>query len=302
MRLVILVCLLAGIIPAWAESSGGSAQIAPIVPRTLVAWGDSYTAGNEDHSGVTYPNVLAPLFWPHRTVVNNGVGGDTSSQILTRFQAVSALWCDETLIWSGRNNYTDPTTVQSDIAAMIADVLPCTHQYMVLSIMNGEYANEHAGQTNYNDIINLNSALASTYGQNYLDVRSMLVAAYNPANGADVLDRTNDVPPFTLRAVDTSGVLSGALDSSSCSFTLTPAAGTVTAYFILTIDSEYILLTTISGGTTVTACTRGYGGTTAASHNNGASYAGTDPAHLSAAGYTLVAQYIYAKTMTLGGW
>lgn len=263
-----------------------------------VAWGDSLTDGNQDGSGVTYPNVLATLYGTPVAIINDGVGGNTSSQILTRFLAAPTTWGLGTLIWSGRNDYDNGALVQSNIATMVGDLT--TPHYLVLSIINGEYATyEYVGGVGYNQIVAINSALSSTYGSRYLDVRAMLVAAYNPANGADVLDHTHDVPPFTLRAVDASGTIVGAINSSTCTFT---TSNTISTNFILTIGTEYIYISNVTGNTSVTGCTRGYGGTVAASYSPGQAYVGTDPIHLNAAGYMLVANYVYRAIQQLGGW
>lgn len=260
-------------------------------------WGDSLTAGNQDGSGVTYPNALSALYSPTRTENNKGVSGDTSSQILTRFQALTSSYNFATTIWAGRNNYSSSAQVQSDIAAMVAALT--TQEYLVLSIINGEYSNEWSGQSGYNQIIALNAALASTYGSHYLDVRAMLVAAYNPANPVDVIDHANDVPPFTLRAVDFAGTIVGAIGASDTTFTTSAAVGLSS---ILTVGSEYILITGVTGGMSVTSCTRGYAGTTASAYGAGQAYVGTDPLHLGAAGYRLIARWVKAARASLGGW
>jgi hypothetical protein len=266
-----------------------------IVPGTIAAWGDSLTAGNQDGSGVTYPNILAagmgvPVF-------NFGVGGYTSTQIASLFDSYPQYWGLTTIIWSGRNDYSTPSTVETNIAGMVAD-LTTTH-YLVMSILNSELPNEQSGGANYTEIINLNNALSSTYAPtNYIDIRATLVAAYNPANGADVIDHTNDVPPFSLRAVDVSGTLAGSLNTSSCSFSL--SVGGLSPNYIVTIGSEYIYISTTSNGA-VTGCTRGYGGTTAASYSPGQALVATDPVHLNAAGYTVVANAVKAK-LQANGW
>jgi lysophospholipase L1-like esterase len=266
---------------------------------SMYAWGDSLTAGNEDGSGVTYPNALTALYSPTRTVVNEGVGGETSSQILTRFQALPASWNFPTLIWVGRNDSGSPATVIANVATMVSDLT--TQEYVILSVLNGE--GEGTGSAAYNNIATINASLASTYGSRYLDVRSTLVAAYNPANGADVIDHTNDIPPFSLRAVQSanSGTIVGAIGPSDTTFSV--AGGTVGVATIMTVGTEYIYVTGIGGGgTSVTSCTRGYGGTTAASYGAGQAFSGTSFIHLNAAGYRMIAQWVYAKIQALGGW
>lgn len=281
--------------------TGGSGiaivSYAPTIPAGLAyAWGDSLTAGNQDLSGVanTYPNDLTVDFSLSKIVINQGVGGNTSSQILARFQALPSAAAFPTVIWSGRNNFASSAQVQSDIVGITGALT--TSKYLVLSILNGNQ--EPSGSGNYTSIISLNTALASTHGAKYLDIRAILVALFNPANGVDVVDHGNDIPPFSLRAIVGSGTLVGTLSNVATTFT---TSKNVSVGQVMTIGSEFILITG-SGGTNVTSCTRGYGSSVAASYSNGQAYTVTDPLHLSAAGYAAVAQSVFNKITALGGW
>jgi hypothetical protein len=64
---------------------GGSTGSGSPGPYQVAAWGDSLTSGNEDGTGITYPNRLALL--TGQTVTNLGIGGQTSSQIAVRMNA-----------------------------------------------------------------------------------------------------------------------------------------------------------------------------------------------------------------------
>lgn len=127
-----------------------------------------------------------------------GVGGETSTQIKARLLAASALLSRPTIIWAGRNNFTSASAVKSDIAAMVA-ALGHTN-YLVLSVLNSDTANEYSGQSNYNTIIQLNADLATTYGSRFIDIRSHLVSLYDPGTSQDVTDHGRDIPPSTLRS------------------------------------------------------------------------------------------------------
>lgn len=334
----------------------------------MIAWGDSLTAGNEDGSGITYPNQLQKL--TGLTVINLGIGGQTSSQIAVRMNAYAGqseqtfssgftlptsgavavtfqtgfeparnvgngtgvgiyasgipiqftisgvtykgvvtssganyfftprsypsadvpvpagtAWtatlpmkalhgCQ--LIWAGRNNSSDAPQVESDVAAMVSAVQTNSNCYLVMSILNGELDGPRGRSTAYDEIINLNNYEAATYGSHYLDIRSDVVAAYNPANAADILDFNNDIPPYSLRAQDLSGTLTTSVASTStCDITFSNAVG---ATDILTIGSEEVF---ISGGTNgAWNCTRGYAGTAASTYSSGQAYTGVDPLHL----------------------
>ena len=177
------------------------------------------------------------------------------------------------VIWAGRNNFYSESQVLADVAAMVA-ALPNPKRYVVLAIPNAEY--EPSGSGDYAAIVALNNALAAAYPNNYIDIRAGLVAQYNPSNGLDVADHTNDIPPSTLRAGDAWGQLTSAItDTTTLAFTTTTALG---AGVNIQIDSEYICITGGSNGAYTGS--RGCGGTTAATHLNNAGYAGIDPLHI----------------------
>lgn len=171
----------------------GACELFPFLTGLIAAWGDSLTAGT---GGTPYPLTLAGL----RTaaVDNLGIGGETSTQIRTRMVADTARASYYTIIWAGRNNYTDPTTVKADIAAMVAALT--TTKYVVLAVLNGEDPSEYSGAGNYTLITTLNSDLAALYPAHYIDVRAQLVALYNPGLPQDVIDHGHDIPPTSLRS------------------------------------------------------------------------------------------------------
>lgn len=134
-----------------------------------------------------------------RVVLNNGVGGETSTQIATRMVAATPFTKSlPTIIWAGRNNYSDATTVKADIASMVAALGHAN--YLVLSVLNGEDADEYIGGADYATITQLNADLAATYGAHFVDVRSHLVSLYDPNDAQDVIDHNHDIPPASLRS------------------------------------------------------------------------------------------------------
>lgn len=128
---------------------------------------------------------------------NGGVGGETSTQIATRMLADTVHQSWPTIIWAGNNNYNDPPTVEADVANMVAHLT--TSNYVVLSLINGDFPDRYIGQSGYNSIIQINTALAATYGSHYLDVRTYLVSLYDPGNPQDVIDHGNDIVPSSIR-------------------------------------------------------------------------------------------------------
>ncbi len=99
------------------------------------------------------------------------------------------------IFWIGRNNYSDPTKVKADLAAMVS-VLG-HNRFMVLSVLNS--STEVIGSASHNTIIALNNDLAAVYPNNFVDVRSILIASRNTSNSQDNVDFTNDVIPASLR-------------------------------------------------------------------------------------------------------
>jgi hypothetical protein len=154
----------------------------------FAAWGDSLTQA--------YTPYLAPILGP---VYNGGVGSEKSTQIKNRMLAATDKQGYVTIIWVGANNdmLTDVDTIKSDIASMVAS-LSTPQRYVVISTyISSNYASntpEHVA------MLLLNSYLADTYRDNYLDIRSYLVSQYNPLLSADVINHNDDVPPSSLRS------------------------------------------------------------------------------------------------------
>ena len=207
------------------------------------------------------------------------------------------------LIWAGRDNYLNGTKIQVDIAAMVAVVKQQTSCYLVMSIPNGAYVTEWKGTTDYNAIMTLNSELSATYspGNHYLDIRTALVALYNPNNPADVLDYSHDVWPYSLRAGDIQGSFASPLASpSSCAFS---TSALLTTGQVISANAELIQI--LGGNNGAYSCTRGYAGTMPGTYAGGTAFTGVDPLHLGqnpesglnptyTNGYTAVAAQVYA--------
>lgn len=163
----------------------------------VATWGDSLTFGSGSTLQADYPTIFAGL--SGYTVYNGGVGGETSTQVKARMLAATDKHAWPTIIWAGRNNYTDTATVISDVAAMVA-ALGHTN-YLVISVLNGEFGStEYVGGSGYNNIATINASLSTTYGAHYVDVRSYLISLYNSNDAQDVIDHGHDIPPSSLRS------------------------------------------------------------------------------------------------------
>jgi lysophospholipase L1-like esterase len=164
----------------------------------ITAWGDSLTDGQPFTRAESYPTQLSVLF-PDRVVTNEGIGGETSTEILTRLLADTTHRHDVTLLWMGRNNLEDPSRIRADVAAAVRAL--GTSHFVILAILNGDiYGTEAKGAPGYDKIIALNRSFALAYPRNYLDIRSYLVSQYDPTNPQDVQDHLRDIPPSSLRA------------------------------------------------------------------------------------------------------
>jgi hypothetical protein len=153
-------------------------------------WGDSLTV-NMVRDALT-PRVT------NRQLFNGGVGGEISTAIKTRFLASGRRQI--TFIWAGNNNPEDTATVTADVAAMVAEL---SHtDYLVLGVINGDYANRKVGGADYENILATNATLEATYGDKYYDIRTYLMSHYDPNSPQDVQDIADGIIPSSLR-VDT---------------------------------------------------------------------------------------------------
>lgn len=165
----------------------------PISNTTIYCWGDSLTGGGGGTNSYPYQLNLLNLF----TISNQGVPAETSTQIKDRMIASTGNYDKSVIIWAGRNNYTSPATVKADIATMVASL---THtRYLIVGVVNGDYADEYLGTPKLATINQLNSDLKALYGNRFVDIRPYLVSLHNNS-AQDLIDFANDVPPTSLRA------------------------------------------------------------------------------------------------------
>ena len=153
-------------------------------------WGDSMI-------GAGSPGIVTRAANLHHTAYNGGVGGETSTQVKTRMVADTNHLNRIQVIWAGRNNYTDSATVLADIAEMVAKIPH--NNYVILGVCNGEYTIEYNTGAWYHYFSDINDELATTYPNNFIDIRTILVNAYNPILAQDVIDFDHDIIPYSLR-------------------------------------------------------------------------------------------------------
>lgn len=320
--------------PQIAQRQGGLSFTLTISSNSLASGSNSVTAVNGVapqgcNAGCTLPPNALPLSTPSdtttRTMYGNLCGyhggltrtssGDTSETYtftpdssvglpitcgpaVTYTPDADGLWGYPQHIWAGKNgvSITGPSAVLADIALMVGVLT--TSNYDIFSVTQSE--GDYTGTLNQIDIASLNASLSSLYGARYVDVATALVNAYNPSSPMDVIDYQNHIPPASLRGSDGTGSLTSAIsNTSTCSFSYTLSPGPAVNYQIITVDSETILIIAQSGGT-VSSCTRGYNGTSAATHSGTATIsAAIDPTHFNNAGYVLVAKTDLQKSAFL---
>ncbi len=201
------------------------------------------------------------------------------------------------IFWEGRNNILQttlgpwgPQQVLSDIAAQVATV-PSGENYLVLSILNENDPAERSGGFFYQNVIELNNSLSNIYGSHYLDVRSILVNAYDPTQPVDVTDHGYDMWPTSLSAITAQGTLVSSIAADDLAFPVNVTDGPpLRAGQILVIDQEGIEIED-TDGINVNLALRGYSGN-AGSHSAGTAVIERDPTHLNKQGYALVAQAV----------
>jgi lysophospholipase L1-like esterase len=164
----------------------------------IVAWGDSLTLGLGSTGGDTYPAILQQL--SSIKILNEGVRGETSTRICDRMVHTPKLYKDPVIIWAGRNNFINPAQVKNDIDTMVSKL--GHNYYLVLGVLNADRANERKGRPYNNIIKKLNTDLAVTYGDHFIDVRTYLISEYNPNDSVDLRNFNDDIPPHSLRFDD----------------------------------------------------------------------------------------------------
>ncbi len=256
----------------------------------------------------TYPSYpFQPTTYPTAPVVVTGAVPYTSVLPAGSLKGM-------VIIWAGRNNWFEPQQVEADITAMVNYVSAQGGTPLVMTILNGEL-DPYQGLAYY-VIGALNQWILNTFPKNSLDIRTQLVAGYDPNLPADVMDHNADTLPFSLRAVDVRGALTSGITTATCSAAPIPVTQVMPADFIMQVGSELIRVDGYGMGT-INACDRGFAGTTPASYPAGQIYTGVDSIHLNGvangnttcysqlgisplsgvpcAGYPLIAYLVYEK-------
>lgn len=172
---------------------------ASLVPlQTIFSYGDSITLSVGASSNQNaWPSVLQTMSgygtW------REGVSGAFSVDIKNRILAEPASQLAQpTTILAGYNDATNgvsSTTIENNIALSVAGLK--TNHYLILGIPTG--SNTPSTTPAYTVIVSVNSFLANTYGNNFLDIRQYLMTKGN-GSAQDNSDIFGGLVPSSLRA------------------------------------------------------------------------------------------------------
>ena len=162
----------------------------PGLSANIAVWGDSIT-----------PPIAANLgaLMTNRVVFDGSGIGETSTQVAAREMSDGTRHNWVQVFWCGHNNVMQPDQIKQDFANMISALSPGNNRFVIMSMINEASSLGIKGGPYYPIILQLNAYFAATYPNNYLDVRTPLIAMYNPGDPGEVQDHNNDVVPRHLR-------------------------------------------------------------------------------------------------------
>ncbi len=143
--------------------------------KNVIAWGDSFTEQNITASS-SYPSRLTSKLG--LMVTNQGVSGNTSSQVLSRFLVRPDLWGNLSVLWIGQNDIDHgivPDDILSNVATLYGNLTTNPKQFLILGLTM-RWNNGTASST---EAKSYNSSLQSTYPNNYLEVNDVLLSSCN---------------------------------------------------------------------------------------------------------------------------
>lgn len=157
------------------------------------AWGDSFIGAGTLHK---WSQIFGNLYG--KSMVANGVGGDSSTMIKDRMTLSTTTATDIVIIEAGINNWYDPVTVKADIAAMVATI-PHDHYLVSAVVGRNDNVDFQIGGSAWNTIVTLNADLAALYPNNFVDIRRALIDAYDPGIPAEVAAHDLDITTTRLQ-------------------------------------------------------------------------------------------------------
>jgi lysophospholipase L1-like esterase len=163
--------------------------------KQIQFWGDSMTLGLGTGVTASFPTRVS--YQLHRVISNKGVGGETSSQILTRFQADASERTRWINVWQSGENDTltgGLDTIKAAIASFAGGVQG-SGRYLIL----GATMAAGSGTITAENLDDLDDYLLATYGSRFVDYRAYLQAR-NDGSVDDLADVAAGLVPRSLRS------------------------------------------------------------------------------------------------------
>jgi hypothetical protein len=202
-----------GKMSAFNSGAVGSVRAPETSAEMIACYGDSLTAGFESTSGSQgnkaaasgrkdYPSVMLDLS-NGRTVWNGGVDGQSSGSIMGRMRDEHQRNGRTYVFWPGRNDSAGAdgwqTTLETNLQTMITKATAVSEaRWVAMTVLNAP--NEGSATSKYTEIMTYNSWLLSTYPNNSIDIRAVLVALGAPGQAyADATRYADDRLPIGLQ-------------------------------------------------------------------------------------------------------
>lgn len=162
--------------------------------KIVVFWGDSFVYG----TGVTSSDSTINKVFTKLTGVNSinmGVPGQTSTQTKDSILRNVSLLSYPVIIWTGRNNSTDTTTIIKDLSIIVKKINHAN--YLILAVDRASY--EPCTNNVGNRISALNIRLKEIYKEHFIDWYTYL-QNQNDKSSNDLSDVDNCILPRSLRS------------------------------------------------------------------------------------------------------
>lgn len=170
------------------------------VRPAIFAWENSIGTNLDGTTAQSYPGALGAKYSPSRLSFGRGVGGETSTQILSRVTSqASGLYPGNIhvigMLENDPANGVSATTTKANIATAIAQL--GLHNF----IRSGLPVCTDAAAASNAQIVQLNTDLKALYGRRFVDINAPLAAA-NDGSAGDLSDIAKGWTPRSLRYDD----------------------------------------------------------------------------------------------------
>ncbi len=173
--------------------------------KKIIGLGDSHTLGYGVGNPNSYPTILSSIIGI--PVVNKGVGGETSGQILNRFVKDTQDYKYPHIIWAGQNNNWSSQEIIRHVDSIV-QALP--HQnFFVIGTLSMEYELNYLQDTlskygtphnmNYWTTTYVDSLLKDQWGDHFFAPLPYLMSK-NDGSVGDLLDVYHRVTPRSKRS------------------------------------------------------------------------------------------------------